>query len=33
MRKQNEDQIAASHHNSSLTPQMKQFMSDEMGTT
>jgi hypothetical protein len=33
MRKHDEDEKAANHHNRSLTPQVKQFASDEMGTT
>jgi len=33
MRKQEEDRNAANHDNRSLTPRMKQFKSDEMGTT
>ncbi len=33
MRKQDEDENAANHHNRSLTPRLKQFENDEMGTT
>jgi len=33
MRKHEEDQNATNHDNRSLTPQQKQFRSDEMGTT
>jgi hypothetical protein len=33
MRKHEEDLNSASHDNRSLTPRLKQFKSDEMGTT
>ena len=33
MRKQEEDENAANHDNRSLTPRLKQFKNDEMGTT
>jgi hypothetical protein len=33
MRKHEGDENAASHDNRSLTPQVKQFTRDEMGTT
>src|SRR5665648_531681 len=33
MRKHDEDQNATNHDNRSLTPRMKQFKNDEMGTT
>ena len=33
MRKHQEDQKATNHDNRSLTPQLKQFKCDEMGTT
>jgi|GEM_PF-1547296 len=33
MRKHEEDQNTTNHDNRSLTPRMKQFKNDEMGTT
>ena len=33
MRKHEEDENAANHDNRSLTPRVKQFTRDEMGTT
>jgi hypothetical protein len=33
MRKHEEDEGTANHDNRSLTPLVKQFISDEMGTT
>ena len=33
MRKYDEDENAANHDNRSLTPRLKQFKNDEMGTT
>jgi len=33
MRKHEEDENAANHDNRSLTPRLKQFKNDEMGTT